>query len=488
MQGRAYFGILMMRPTAPRVSVLLLAAPVALAWAWTVLMGYNGLNGQDAYDYLRIAREWTAWAHGGALPRMQEHPHGYPIAGAMLGVITGSEGLALRLLSAASLVATALVLRGLLLRASPQQREQVNLFALLAFVLAPFPLRQSLTVMSDMPALALLGIAYAGAVRWAGDKRAAWLFAAAVAALLSVSMRLAAAIPAFLLVLALFIGPAGGRRKRLGIALALVVVATLVLLLAIPWDGVHSLAAHSPVGDWSPWNLFRRELRSDDGVLHYRLPNIVYAVGTVVHPGFLPLGLLLLPFARRADLRPPYARIALVMVAGYLLFIAGMPFQNDRVLLPVQPFLAVLLFPAFVRALGLLRSHLARPRWGLPALLAATVAVQAALFVRATLPFIRQARTEHELAAFVNARHPQHVYTHGMGAAFGSLCPGVQVTELWYGVLPRFEPGALLVVQPANLREQWNGRPPGINWEHAQAQGLETLLARPDGWTVARMR
>jgi 4-amino-4-deoxy-L-arabinose transferase-like glycosyltransferase len=477
-----------MKPRSIRLpALLLLALPVGLAWAWTGFCGYQGLNGQDAYDYLRIARAWTAWAHGGPMPRMQEHPHGYPIAGALLGSITGSEGLALRLLSAASLVVLALLFRGVLLRAFPQQRGQVDLFVLLAFVLAPFPLRQSMTVMSDMPALALLGVGFACTVRWASERRG-YLLLAALAALLATAMRLAAAIPALLLALAVCIGPAAGRNRRLALVLAFTVVAALVLLLAVPWEGIRSLAAHSPVGDWSPWNLFRRELRSDDGVLHYRFPNLLYALGTVVHPGFLPWGALLLPFVRRADLGSTPARMALVTVAGYLLFMAGMPFQNDRVLLPVQPFLALLLFPAFVRALGLLRARLPRPRWALPALLAAVVAAQAALFARATLPFIRQARTERELAALVNAGHVRHVYTHGMGAALGSLCPGVEVTELWYGTLPRFEHDAWLVVQPANLQAQWQGRPPGINWEHAREQGLDTLLVRSDGWTVARVR
>ena len=47
---------------------------------------------------------------------------------------------------------------------------------------------------------------------------------------------------------------------------------------------------------------------------------------------------------------PLHARLALGMVVVYLFFIGGLPFQNDRVLLFVQPFVVLLLFPAFVRA------------------------------------------------------------------------------------------------------------------------------------------
>ena len=104
------------------------------------------------------------------------------------------------------------------------------------------------------------------------------------------------------------------------------------------------------------------------------------------------------------------------------------------------------------------------------------------------LPFMQQAQVERELAAQVNALRPELVYTHGMGAAFGTYCPTVRVTELWYAVLDRFEPGALVVVRPKNLIEQWEDHPPAINWQRAQDQGLETVGAHADGWAIRRVR
>ena len=51
-----------------------LLLPVVAAWAGVSALGYEGLNGQDAYDYLRIAKEWTHGLHGGPKPAMAEHP------------------------------------------------------------------------------------------------------------------------------------------------------------------------------------------------------------------------------------------------------------------------------------------------------------------------------------------------------------------------------------------------------------------------------
>ncbi|HEX2617418.1 MAG TPA: glycosyltransferase family 39 protein, partial [Flavobacteriales bacterium] len=251
-------------------SAALLVLPVILAWTWVSLNGYQGLNGQDAHDYLRLAKAWTAWAHGGPLPHLFEHPHGYPIAGALLGLLVGSEGLALRLISAASLLVIAFVFRDLLRRAFPRDREHVDAFVLLTLVLSPFLLRHALVVMSDVPGIALLAVAFACTVRWIKEQRVPWLIGAAVAATLAIAVRFAAAPLALVMAAAIVHGPSEGRRRRWTIALGLLVIGALVVLFTLPMDRIRTLLAHSPVGDWSALDLFRRELCSDDGVLRYR--------------------------------------------------------------------------------------------------------------------------------------------------------------------------------------------------------------------------
>lgn len=473
-----------MKPSRRSWSVLLLCGlPVLLAWAWVQASGYRGLNGQDAHDYLHIAQALEAWSEGGARPVMAEHPHGYPIAGAVLGKALGSPLRGLRLLSMVALLGIVFAFRAVLRRAFPGS-QWIDPFLLLAFAASPFLLRYSLVVMSDVPAIALLALAFLCTVRWTTNGRAMWLAGAVCAALLALSMRLAAAPVVLLLAVAWVHGASPGRTWRWRIAIGLVVIGAVAALLTVPMDDLRTAIAHSPLAEWSPLNLFRRELTSDDGVLRYAVPNSVYVLSVVVHPGFVPMGVLLMPFVRRGDLRGAHAQVALLVLVGYLLFIAGMPFQNDRVLLMAQPFAVVLLFPAFTRAVEWIGARGFRPAWAVIAMLL----VQAGLFVRATMPFIHQAEVERALADRVRASGAQHVYTHGMGAAFGTLCPGVEVTELWYGTIDRFAPGALIVVKPDNLTAQWQGLPPAINWERAQAQGLERVGDHPEGWVLLRVK
>jgi hypothetical protein len=453
---------------------------VAGALSWSTWANHKGLNGQDAHDYLRIAKEWSHWSIGEGRPRMVEHPHGYPIAGALLGIF-GSELLGLRLISASALLLIAAMMRWLLLRPGAE-RIRVDVYVLLAVVLSPFMLRYSMVVMSDVPAMAIMMAAFLFTVRWLSEGRSCWPTLALLFIGLALGFRIAVAPLVLPLILAIVHGPSAGRRMRwvaMFVGLALLIVGAWYALGA---DVLGMLG--SPLREWSPFNLFRRELHSDDGVLHYTFPNLLYVTSVVIHPGFFVMGLLLIPFVRRSDLGPVHARLALIMAVCYLLFIAGMPFQNDRVLLMVLPLVALLCYPAFTRALEFLRSKKIEWRCAVAVL----AVIQAGLFIRAMVPFIHRSTVEQELAAIVNSEKPELVYTHGMGAAFVTYCPGVKVNELWYMELDHFEKGAMVVVHPRNLEDQWEGRPPAINWTRAQLQGVQVLHQRQDGWIVARVR
>lgn len=463
-----------------RVVILLL--PVLLALLWTWANGYEGVNGQDAHDYWRIAREWTAYWAGGERPVMAEHPHGYPMAGAVLGVVMGDELVGLRVISALSLLVLAFTLRWVLSGTSAE-RGRLLAFVLLALAASPFLLRYAMMSMSDVPGIALIFLAYAMLVRSQETGNLQFIALAIVLAAAAMMVRMAVAP----LIGALFLAGVSEVKRATRILWGLVAsTVVLVILIGIKDIGLvrGTLLNGTPLAEWSPLNLFRRILHSDDGVLVYRVPNIVYVLSIFVHPGFLPTGILFLPFFRKADLATVRARMAAWCVACYLLFIAGMPFQNDRVLLMALPFVAVLLFPAFQRAWAWSTVKGLRP-----ALWVSAVGVaQLGLFARATQPFMDQARTERELAKEVNGLHPSRIYTHGMGTAFTNYCAPVPVTELWYGVIDTFEQRAVVVVKPRNLVEQWSGLPPGINWQRIEAQGVDSIGSHPDGWMIARVR
>ena len=461
----------------------LLLFPLGLALLWTWASGYHGVNGQDAHDYWRIAREWTAFWAGGERPVMAEHPHGYPIVGALVGSVLGGELFGLRVVSALSFLLIVFTLRSVLSRSSGRSGAVLS-YVLLALAACPFLLRYAMMSMSDVPGIALIFWAYAWLVRGEENNGLQFALIAIVLAAVATAVRMAVAPLIGALVIAMFYERTRERRTLW----AFMTSAVLSLLVLGPFLGVDELLGTvlqgSPLAEWSPFNLFRRVLHSDDGVLIYRVPNIVYVLSIFVHPGFFPIGVLLLPFVRKDDLSSARARIAAWCVGCYLLFIAGMPFQNDRVLLMALPFVAVVFYPAFLRAWDWLVVKGLRPGlW-----VSAMAVLQFGLFVRAIQPQIGQARTERMLSTIVNAMHPPRIYTHGMGAAFSNYCAPVPVTELWYAELDSFSSGAAVVVNVLNLKEQWQGLPPATNLERIEEQGVETVEIRREGWVVLRVR
>lgn len=400
-----------------------------------------------------------------------------------MGAVLGNVQFAMRLLPVLAFLAIGLVFRRAL-ESGDRQAPMAKVYVLLAVGLSPFLLRYALVCMSDLPAMALVMLSWWAWGRAVADRKVHWWVLCSVAAIAAVQVRLASAPMLGGLVLMSMYRVVPKRWSRIFLSACGMLLALLILpvLLNMPtWlDAVEG----TPLADWTPLNLFRRELHSDDGVLRYPLPNVLRLFSVFVHPGFLPLGALLLLFVRKVDIEGALQRAAAAMLIIYLLFVGCMPFQNDRVLLLAQPFAAFLLYPAFAR-LWVRVTVGTRKIWLWFTIL---LVLQAALFVRAMIPFIRNARVERELATEVIVSGATHIYTHGMGAAFTNLCPQQRITELWYGPITRFEKGALVVVKPLELKDQWTGLHPAANWARAQGQGVEVVNERPDGWGIYRVR
>lgn len=462
-----------------RLRLTLLLLPLAAALFWCAATAYQGLNGQDAHDYLRLAREWSRAFGGDEWPRMQEHPHGYPLLGALIGATGIGELLALRLLSAAALVLAMFALARLLrLGVKREVRDESPLlaFIFLGMALSPFLLRQSLTVMSDMAAIASCVLAFEQSVRWREGRKFRRLLWIALALALGLSFRLAVA-PIVIVLVGWMLLQMNDQQRRFSFLkkASLLVVAVLFLPYA-------ALLLGLPVEDWSLQNLVRSEHHSDDGFLSNRLPNVIYVMLAPVHPGFIPFGITLVPFFRRSDWSDARTQLATTIFICYAVFVGGMPYQNDRVLLLAQPFALAMLWPAFLRAWAWLES-----RRSLRAIvLACAFVAQVVLCMRAISPFIQQAGMEREVLDRVAALEPMHVYTHGLGAACGTYLPGVIVTELWHAEVDRFVAGSVVVAKPLDLEAQWKGLHPQRNWARAVEQGAHEVDGM-DGWVLLKV-
>lgn len=437
--------------------------------------GFQGLYNQDAHAYLRLANELAAWWRGGAPPSNAYWPLGFPAAGAVVSLLTGSTLLGLRLVTALGWILSVLAFRHILLDTGAD-RTRATLYTVLTVGTSPFLLRHGVVVMSDLPAIALGLWSLRFGLRSANTRDSLICVAlAATAVMVRLPMLvLVAPVLACSCVRAFHRAPA----VQCGLLGAMLVACAVVVKMVVAGALAHPLGLQL-----QPENLFSSSFDTVDGQHRFLLPNALYVLKPLWHPGFLLLAPLLWLFLRRGDLRSKLVWLSLATAGGYLLFLGMLPDQNDRLCLPAMPCVALVLWPAFD---WLMFRYGGRRIWRMAVLL--VVVAQLVLFARAIAPFMQQDRTQRELSEWVKGAGATTVYTFGVDQALRSYGWRGAIIDLWRNEVEHFEPGALVLFNPKANAEQWKGRTPMLNWQRALVQGADTLGTRPDGWVLLRIR
>jgi 4-amino-4-deoxy-L-arabinose transferase-like glycosyltransferase len=473
---------------APLLRLLPFLLLLALA-ALTFLLSFNGLYGQDAHEYLRQSRAiFEQWQTGRTVASPLDHAEfalGYPIAGALVRWCTGDALVALQLVSWISYALSVWLLERILsLLAHGSRADSRLLFVVLGLALSPVMVRAGLTVMSDAPGLALLLAAMYFALRWIEYERGSDTVWAAFFAVLAISVRVGLA--GMLLPLAVATGWWLIQRRRWRWLVAATATGLAILwlhvrqhpdVLAAPWQ--HSMFQH-----WSLTHFWQRSFSNENGWVRYLLPNGLYCLFPLWHPGFslmLP-GLWLL--AKKTDWMLPAKQAVLACLLGYLLLLGGLPHQNLRFLLPAYALVLLLLFPAWDRMYCYGLYFFRRLTVGL-LLTSAVVSVAANVWLFRSV--LTRNRSEVALAAQAQAVLPPDavVYAFDVDIALQSYLPAVRFRNMWrtrYGV---FQPGAYVIFNEPALRTQWAGQNPMLNWQDLQnGYTLRQVSTGVDGWGI----
>lgn len=450
--------------------------------------GYNGYFGQDAYEYLHLARGVHAYFFDGLPVPHSVFPVLYPCLGFLFSLILRNDMFALQLVSVFAAAGAFLYLRKLWSLFWPLSFRS-DAYLLLFFSFSPYVLRFSVTAMSDLANLFFCIAALYFFVLFCRELKKRSVVYFALFASLAVYTRDASVIFLFLPVCIVLFRLVQGKDYRAVLLLlavfAVVSLPSLVLqqrILFFDLGGQGQAGGYlSGFGQWSPLNLFRHRFYDNDGLQQYPLPNIVFIFFPFVHPGFIFCGLLLLIFVRRDDLRSRYFRIALLVYMFYALCIGGFPYQNVRYMLPAFPLVLFLYYPAFGRLV-----HAAR-RFRRQALYAfvTVLLLQSALFVYASRVLYVQNRNEQRIALAVRKYPGPLLYTctiEGALDAYGVRNPTV---SLYNTRLDHVDSGALLLFNYGDFSRQFAGRNPMYNWTFLQSRdSMRVLEDLPGGWKL----
>lgn len=445
------------------------------------LSGFRGLYGQDSYAYLLYSKAIYDALHGAVFSGHWHWPALYPMLGAFLSLSGLSAQWALIFVNMLALVVLFLSCAAILNRHYPKQEPLIIFYLMVFLCLSPFLLRTALSIMSECSAMACLYLCLYFACFSTHPARAIPLcFFAALACCSRYAMLLLVLVP---LLYAFIRGFRKGSYVFWGIGLLLA-----GFILYVQFDVVRKAMGGFQAGawleDWSLLNLVKQDFVNEDGRQYFRLPNLLQLAYVCLHPGFLFCGAVLIFYVRRKDFDLPKAILA-ITACVYLLFIAGFPTQNPRLLLPAFPLMLLFLFPAFQRLTTV--SWIKR----FPLLIGAmALLVQLLLCIRAFAPMVKREQMEKNIAGALQRLPPERtLYSSGLDGALHVYGVRNPLKNIYLETFTTYEKNAYLLINPAELQEQWMGSKPYRNWKKMEAQcHLVKLLELEGGWVLYELR
>jgi hypothetical protein len=444
---------------------------------------FNGLYGQDAFEYLRFAKSLRALIIDHSSPGDFPWPPGYPLAGAILSMVTVSVPFALQLVSAIGVSVTAwFSLR--ILKVFHKDDALAASYVLLFLCLSPFMMKAGVLCMSDTACAACISGYFFHAIKYRKLDHARsllWMFLFGALAF----MFRYASVP-LLLVPFCWVLPKIKREKHTGY---LVAGFLLALIITLPYLALHitdplAMFSLGTVSEWSFGNYFQSSFDTIDGKHAYAVINVLYVFALPFHPGFFSAGILFLLLLIPGQKLYSTEKMLLLSFVVYALFLAGMPMQSQRFMLPAL-FLPVLVgYRGYERFARMLNATLKR------ILFAVVVIVQAGLFAYVLQPYLSRNRLEREIATWITQKTSQQViYSFDMDVSLSGYAGDREIYNLWVERYDSFAPNSLVLFNPSAFEKQWAGKNPMLNWEEMNRKHrLVKLHDFGKGWELYEIR
>lgn len=456
--------------------IVILVGIVSMVFFFCVFINFDGLYGQDGYSYLNQLK--IGVKNIGTGPK-EFYPPFYAFAGKLISLLIQSNSFSLQLISILSWFGTTVLLYRILLKHLGIEKKLAVLIVFSCFFLSPFVLRMGILVMSDALALfmGLLAI-YFGVY----SKHKMNLFLFFIIAALAVLTRYANAVlvlPVLMHVLVRIYKEKTASNKMFALAGGAIGFLFLFFNFVFLSNGKGSIN-HNWLLLWDIKNFFARDFNHKDGILHYSLPNCLFVLKTVWSPIYTMILLPTFFFIRKKDFESFNSKLLFVSILLYSLFLAGIPFQNDRFLLPTFPILVILLSPALARLYN--KGKLTRMLF--------LILLPIQLFISYTIikPVFIAQKLEWQLVKSLKPYEGQTLYCFAIDIALEGRGLKFDYQNLWIEKYTKFDDNALVLFNTPKFEKQWDGKNPMINWNSINEKYTLLLIAEFDeNWKLYRI-
>lgn len=462
---------------------IVIVSAVLICLFFRFVVGFDGLYGQDSYEYLRYANSIKTYLTKGISPGDYFWPLWYPITGVLVSFIVQDMALSLQLVSALSLAIVVLNSSKIIRLLNPGLNNRMNnLYSILFIGLSSYVFRLGFIVMSDMLTLAFVVTCFYYLITATSSLKFHHILLGFVLASLACMTR----YPAFIIVapMCIYTGWVFIRKNKNWYYIIAVLIISLVPLIPhilIRYNRVTAFIHHDWLTLWSIKNFFKSHFVSQDGASTYLLPNILYSFGGLFHPRYSLFAIFLLVAGFR---KIRWNRITLVItisITTYLFFIAGIPFQNNRFLLLGQPLLMIVIFSAAY--------HLIHP-WKSTVkvtMIALTLVVQTTLLPLGFYSVFVRNRFERNLHQYLKTINSPSIYTMDVDIALTGRGYPSPIYNIFTQIYPDPDTTAIIIYNEKSFNRQWKGMNPAINWNNFNRSfELKEIKHFSNGYSVYR--
>lgn len=450
---------------------------------WVVsyfIFSFDGLYGQDAYEYLRYAEAIKNFLITGDNPGDYYWGIYYPVFGSILSFVVPNIVLSLQFISILSLIVCSIYVEKII-RLIWKDTSFQNI-PFLFFTLSPIILIHSFLIMSDILTCCLITLAFYHLLWYLETKKNSAIFLGILFCILSVLTRYASAVILFPISCTVLFQLIKNKNFKALFVSFLIIIVVIIPHVCIRLQNSFDFLSNQWLQNWDFLNLFEKDFYTIDGEIHNKTFNLIYIFFPIFHPIFSFLGVIIIFVALRhkVNFSFKYAKLIMLGIILYALFLGGIPCQAKRFMILAFPLIIILFYPVIKLFCTSFKFH--------KLVFFVIFSIQLTLTMYFALPFLNRNKLEKTICNNVSSYQGNTIYIFDIDLALRGRKLKFKYENLYFKKYTAFEKDALVLINEKQLEKQWKGKNPLINWENIQKKCVLVKLKTSDkNWSLYKI-
>ncbi len=446
------------------------------------MLGFDGVYGQDAYEYMRFSESLKSFITTGTNPGAFNWPIGYPLAVSTLDFIINNTFISGQLVSILALTGIGIVSQKFIELLHPNNERTSKLYVVVFVLASPYLMRFALTAMSET--LCSFFIILTFYYFYLASKKANlnYLTGVFLFAGLSIMTRNAAVVIVFIpcLVAGIYLL----KKPNIGLGILCLLIFGIIISPTFFGETSQFFGDNANFSDlFRVKNFFTLSSSGSHGYYTVTLPNIIYCFYAFIHPLYIFPGVTFIIIMVYKKIKAP--KVLLLSLLLYSIFIGSIFFQNKRFLVLEIALVSVIYFPAFQLLINRKFKKLVHRYWLILLLLSTNLSF--GIYTSAKSYNFQQfdKYISQKMIPYQNNK----LYTFWIDVALKGRGLSFDYVNLWEKEITAFETGSFVLFNVKKFSYQWQDHAVMKNWNFLKANyELELVNELKNGWQLMKIR